>query len=187
MLSSPMDYDTLLSKLGAKERHSFEMQIANCQNKCGAKQAERWRRLACVLMTLAPERAKVTGAHTVQFFIPDGKYRKQVFALHALEHGAVTVYSPNVLEDAVRAGLIARNKQADRNTTYCLAGSKEPLMIDAFDGSTPNPDFFYKDMTGWNRKAIGITLPPDVSDAQVSAVEHLCALAAMEWVEAASI
>ena len=50
---------------------------------------------------------------------------------------------------------------------------------------TPGPEFFYKDMTGWNRKAICVTLPAMASEAQVRAVENLCALAATEWATAA--
>jgi hypothetical protein len=40
---------------------------------------------------------------------------------------------------------------------------------------------YYNDLTGWNRKAMRMTLPDQPSHAQVSATEQLGALAAAEW------
>jgi hypothetical protein len=42
-------------------------------------------------------------------------------------------------------------------------------------------DPVYKDMTGWNRRAISITLPPSATEVQCQAAEQLCALAAADW------
>jgi hypothetical protein len=180
-----MDFSTLLSKLGDKDRQTLERQMLACETKLGVEPAEQWRRLACALMTLSSPMAKFCGSHAIQFFIPDGKYRKQVFALHALGDGALAVYAPNVLEEAARVGLLEKRRRAEADDLiHRLAQSDETLTIDALDGKTPNPDVFYKDMTGWNRKAICITLPPKASDAQLAAVEQLCALAAAQWTAA---
>jgi hypothetical protein len=181
-----MDYATLLAGFSEKERQSYERQILAYETKLGAGSAEHWRRLTCVLKTLAPASAKLSSSHTVQFFVPDGKYRKQVFALHGAEDGTLMVYARDVLADAIRAGIFAKPQRAENGNAYRVSGSGETLLIDALDGKTPNPDVYYKDMTGWNRKAIRITLPAQASDAQIGAVESLCTLAAMEWTAAAS-
>ncbi|MDD4888848.1 MAG: hypothetical protein PHU85_02870 [Phycisphaerae bacterium] len=179
-LPEAVDPSTLLSRLSEKDRLNFDKQVAACEGQGVAGLASRWRRLALALMTWAPGATKLSGSDTIQFYIPDGKYRKQVYAMHTAAGGAVMVYARNVLDVAVRQGVLAKPRKADGPDSYRLAGSEEALTINAFDGKTPNPEFFYKDMTGWNRKAIGITLPPTASEAQVQAVEDLCALAAPE-------
>ena len=63
------------------------------------------------MITLAPV-AKVIGKQTIQFFIPDGKYRMQVFALEDLQDGNMTVYCPDVIAECVQAGLLARHEGA---------------------------------------------------------------------------
>ena len=45
-----------------------------------------------------------------------------------------------------------------------------------------NPAAHFKDLTGWNRKALRITLPPSASPAQVEAAELLCAIAAQHFI-----
>ena len=159
--------------------------MAACERQGGTDLASRWRRLAFALMTWAPGPAKLSGPDTILFYIPDGKYRKQVYAMHAVEGGAVMVCVPNVLDRAVRRGVLAKPRQADGPDRYRLGGSEEALTINCYDGKTPNPEFFYQHMTGWNRKAICVTLPAMASKAQVRAAEGLCALAATEWATAA--
>ena len=187
-LLATMDYETLLSRLVVKDKQRFEAQVTNAETKVSPTMAERWRRLSCVMFTLAPNPPKLTGVHTVQFYIPDGKYRKQMFALHALEHGALAVYLPNVLVAAQRMGIVIPVKPApaDGTSNYRVIASGESITIDALDTNTPNPEFFYKDMTGWNRLAVRVTLSALASDAQLTATEQLCALAALEWAAVAA-
>lgn len=179
------DPPTLLSRLSAMDRQNFEKQVAVCEQQGGPELASRWRRLASALMTWAPGPMKLNGSDTIMFFIADGKYRRQVYAMHAVAGGAVVVCVPNVLDRAVRGGVLAKPRQADGPDRYRLSGSEEALTINCYDGKTPNPEFFCKNMTGWNRKAIGVTLPAMASKAQVQAAEDLCALAATEWAAAA--
>lgn len=180
-----IDSETLLSRLPVKDRQRFETQVAACEAKTPTGPARQWRRVVCVLMTLAPLAAKLTSTNTAQFFIPDGgKYRKQVFALHALDDGSLAVYMYNILDDAIRAGMLAKLPKAAAAAApngYRLGETGEIATVDALDGSTPNPDPCYKDMTGWSRKAMCVTLPPTATPAAVAAVELLCALASLQW------
>src|SRR5436190_1805553 len=96
----------------------------------GRDEASRQSRLpsrqVCALATLAPHAAKFVGRQTVQFYIADGKYRMQVFALEDLQDGNFTVYCPDVLEEAVRAGLLAHAPNAGAGM-YVIPGSNELL------------------------------------------------------------
>lgn len=182
-VSAIIDSDTLVARLPAKDRQRFEVQVSACQalNATG----ERWRRICCVLMTLAPLPAKLISTHTAQFYIPDGgKYRKQVFALRALETGDFAVYMPNIIQVAIDAGMLAKPKKALAAATpnsYRLTDADESVTIDPVDSSTPNPDPCYNDMTGWNRKAMCVTVPTAASAALLAGVESLCGLASLQW------
>src|SRR5205814_10000418 len=90
--------------------------------------AHLWRRLACSLITLAPFAAKLVGKQTLQVYVADGKYRMQVFALEDLQDGIFTVYCPDVLEEAIQAGLLAREPLAEPNQ-YLIAPSREKLLV----------------------------------------------------------
>jgi hypothetical protein len=108
---------------------------------------------------------QTVGQHAVQFFVADGKYRMQVFALEDGRDGRVVVYLPDVLAAAEKAG--------------APLGVLKPESIDS--SNTPNPSPHIKHMLGWNRKAVRVTLPTRASPQQISATETLCALAADKW------
>lgn len=183
---APLDPAVMLTRFSTKDREGFERQVKAAETKAGEAVAKRWRHLTAVLMAMADRPPKLTGTGTVQFFIPDGKHRRQVFALLAGDDGTLSVFTPNVLEEAIRAGIFAKpakpslTKPVDPNT-YTISASGETLVIEPLDRDTPNPQFYFKDMTGWNRKAISIQLPPTASESQVRAAEQLCALAAVAW------
>jgi hypothetical protein len=69
---------------------------------------------------------------------------------------------------------------------FQVRDSEEWISIEELDGKSPNPGAFYKDMLGWNRKALRVSIPANSSDVQVAAVETMCALSAKPWVEAAA-
>jgi len=169
------------AKLAVKDRNRLQQQITAMETKPYPRLGERWQRFACALFTLAPHMPKLTGLHTIQFYIPDGKYKKQMFALHAEDNGAISVYAPNVLQQAASAGIIATPARPE--TAYRVTESSDPLNIDAIDGNTSDVEPFYKDMTGWNRKALRISLSPVATPSQIQAAEDLCGLAALEWLE----
>jgi hypothetical protein len=62
-----------------------------------------------------------------------------------------------------------------------MGKSEQTLTIDIVSGTTLDPQMFYKDMTGWNRRALCITLHGDSTPGQIRAVEELCKFAAVAW------
>lgn len=182
-LKKPYSFDDFLAKLSPKDRANAEKRVSVLEAEPDRTRAPLWRRLACSLMTLAPN-AKFVGKQTVQFYIPDGKYRMQVFALEDLQDGKMTVYCPNVLEDAGKAHLL-RPAPAVEPHMHVIESSGEALQIEPLDKTSINPGPHFKDMVGWNRKAQRITLPPTPSPSQIEAVELMCALAAQHFARTA--
>lgn len=175
-----MDYVELLTRLLPKDRLNVERHVAMCETHQSQAHAELWQRVACLLMTLCDHPAKTVGRHTMQFFVPDGKYRLQVFALHDQHNGQILVYTYHVLEDAFDLNLLER-PTADDSTTYRLKNTRDLLNIEQLDVKNITPAPYYKEMLGWNRRAIRITLPTDATPEQVAAVETLCTLSKSKW------
>jgi hypothetical protein len=172
-------FDEFLARLPAKERANVEKRIALAADAPpDGGLLELWRRLACALLTLAPHAAKVVGRTAVQFFVADGKYRMQMFALEDLQDGSVTVYCPDVLSEALKGGVLAAPAGKGAADHYGVCGSPHVLAIASLDRSVIDPPIYYKDMVGWNRRALRITLPAAASADQIGAAESLCAIAA---------
>jgi hypothetical protein len=178
-LKHPISFEDFLAKLSAKDRTNAERHAAALAEN--PRHLEIWRRLVCSLMTLAPHAIKFNGQQSVQFYIPDGKYRMQVYAIEDIRDGKVTIYCGNTLEEALKANLLEKHKPTDPENGYKVRGTDDVLTIEQLDGATPNPASFYKDMLGWNRKALRITLPTTATTVQVEAAESLCALSARKW------
>jgi hypothetical protein len=165
-LSKPVELDVLLSKAGQKDRTNVEKHLAVIEADQSSPHAKLWRRLMRALATLAPLAIQTVGQQAVQFFIADGKYRMQVFALEDQNDGQVLLYVPDVLDEAKKLKLVED-------------GAVQIEQLDA--ANTPNPSPHYKNMLGWNRKALKIVLPVAASSEQVETAEHLAALAARAW------
>jgi hypothetical protein len=185
-LASPVEIEALLSKLGPKDRINVEKHLAACDAEPSGHRGKLFRKMACALGTLAPHATKTQGRQTLQFFIPDGKYRMQVFALHDGGEGDIAVYGANMVDRAVAEGILSGPIQPN---IYRISGTKdkEALNIESLDGKTSNPQPFYKDMLGWNRKAMKISLPITASPAQIATAEKLVSLAAEKWFTAEAV
>jgi hypothetical protein len=173
-------YADLLTRLLPKDRLNVERHVAMCEANQGPGHATLWQRVACQLMTLCDGTAKTVGRHTMQFFVPDGKYRLQVFALHDQHNGHLLVYMYNVLEEAFGAALLERPTAAD-SVTFRISGGHELLTIEQIDAKNVTPAPYYKEMLGWNRRAIRVTLPTDATQVQLEAVETLCEMSKGKW------
>ena len=183
-LAHPVDIETFLSKLGAKDRANAEKHLAACDAEPDPRHGILWRRLACALKTLAPHATKVNGRESVQFYVPDGKYKMQVFALHDARDGKLYLYLGNVLKEAMKAGVISAAKGAPRGT-YSVPKSAEPLQIEELDENTPEPAVFFKHMLGWSRKALRVIMPTTSPEAHIHAVEQMCVICAASFAPAA--
>jgi hypothetical protein len=181
-LSRPLSFDAFLAKLPTRDRFNAQRRVEVMEVK-NPTRVQLWRQLACGLMTLAPHAAKLVGSQGAQFYIADGKYRMQVFALEDLQDGNFTVYCPDVLDEAIAAGLLAPTEHNEPHVRLVVA-SGEPLSVELLDGRSHNNADHFKDLTGWNRKALRITVPPSASPRQIEATELLCAIAAQHFIAA---
>ncbi len=175
-----VDFPAFLEKLARKDRLAAEKHVAACEAEIKPHHATLWRRLACSLMTLAPHATKVNGGRSVQYYVPDGKYKMQVFALGDSGKGTVEIFCGNSLQMALDAGVLhLKGEGADRR--YVIGRSTEVLQVDELDGKTENVADYFKHMLGWDRRGLRITLPVSATPAQISATEDLCALSALAW------
>ncbi len=181
-LTRSLPYEELLEKLSAKDRNTAEKHLLACVNgEGGERHAAVWRRLACTMTMLAPHAVKFGAGQSMLFFVPDGPYKMQVFALQDARDGQINVYCGNVLEEAVSTGLLkpGRKPGDDELTPYAIQGGDERLLIEQLSGEDDLPTFS-KHLVGWNRKAVRINLPSTATDAQLEATEQLCALTVLK-------
>ena len=180
LLQRRLTFTEFLAKLPPKDRVNAERRVVALETSASPELAELWRRLACTLMTLSPHAAKLVGKQTVQYYVADGRYRMQVFALEDVQDGNITIYCQDVLKEAAEGGLLM--PAADTGTrVHRIVGSTDMLHIEALDRDSINPAVHYKDMVGWNRTALRITLAPTASAEQVAAAELMCAIAASRF------
>jgi hypothetical protein len=173
--------EDLLTKATAKDRTSIEKHLAAYDSQSDPSHGDTWRRLAGMLGQLVPLPARTAGAAALTFFIPDGKYRKQVFALEDHRNGTIFVYLPDISAKALRQKLLVKSGNA-----FALPGSSE-IYAELVDSTTPEPPVHIKPMLGWNRKALKLTITATDSESKpVKSAEELCALAAEDWPAAAS-
>jgi hypothetical protein len=199
------DYEALLARLGQKDRLSIERHVAAYAADGTPAHAVLWKRLARLLARLAsapggaaragaPNTARqyaiqATGRRAVQFFAPDGNYRRQVFALEDARNGSLVIYCVDVMDEALRSGAI-RGPQGpavgDRRAGVYEVGegpARTAVTVEFLTatnlGSAPD---YYRHMVGWNRTALRIVLPADgrgTADVGVfAALLGLCARAA---------
>jgi hypothetical protein len=172
--------DALLAGIGSKDRLNIEKHLAACDAEAAPAHGKLWRRIMLSLRRLAPLAVQTIGQHAVQLYVADGKYRMQVFALEDQRDGKIMIYMADVLDAAVKAGLLTRPpKSLEPSTEWPVAkGKGTVLRIEQLDAAnTPNPAPHVKHMLGWNRKALRVTLLTAATPAQAEAAEALCALA----------
>ena len=168
--------ESFVAKLAAKDKLNAERHLAACEGEEDPRHGKLWLRIACHLKNLAPHATKVNGRESIQFYEPDGRYKKQVFALHDNRDGKLSIYCTNVLKQARSAGILSPRKGAGTENTYAVPGSPDPLMILELDETAENPPVFFKHMLGWSRKALCIVLPTTAAEPHIKAVEALCTL-----------
>lgn len=173
--------DEALTRLGARDRASIEKHLAACDAESDARHSKLWRRLAARLCDLCPLPMQSAGGQAVIFFAPDGKYRMQVFALEDNRDGQISIYLPDITQQALKEKVLIKTGEG-----FGIGGAKShALEVTAMDASnTPEPPTHVKHMIGWNRKAVRVTIKiGDIDSPEVAATEALCTLAARQWAD----
>src|ERR1043166_6581163 len=84
VLATPVDFEAVQVKLGPKGRVNAKKHVAACDVAGAPEHGRLWKRLLCTLMTLAPHAVKMNREENLQFYVADGKYKMQVFAIEDL-------------------------------------------------------------------------------------------------------
>ena len=184
LLAKPLELEEFLAKLAARDRQNVDRHLAAADAEPEPDHAKLWRRIARSMFTLSPHAVTTIGQQALQFFIADGKYRRQLFALEDLRDGVLVVYTVDALAAALRAGALRGPVRTDDGVkVYELGGCDghatvgvEALTADNV-GNAPD---YYRHMVGWNRKALKITLPVPGGDGRLRALNVLYALAARQ-------
>jgi hypothetical protein len=180
-------FQDFLAALSARDRANLEKHVAVLDAEPSPSHAKSWRKVALLLRRLAPMSANTIGPQVVQFFVADGKYKMQVFALEDRHDGSILLFLPDVLEKAVKAGVLAKPPAGHPSEYPIKAHKSEVLHVEVLDAAnTPDPQPAIKHMLGWNRKALRVTLPSIVNAPQLAAAEALCELAAKGWLKKAT-
>jgi hypothetical protein len=176
-----VDFESFLTALSARDRLNIERHIAVCEGEPTLEHAKLFKRLSATLASLAPQAIRTTGQRAIQFFIADGKYRVQVFALEDLCDGKVTIYLTDALDAAIAEGIFRRRaKQDGEASLYEIADQSGTfLRVEKLNSAnTVEAPDYYRHMLGWNRKALRLTLPTNSTPGQLKAAEALFVLAA---------
>ena len=177
-------FQDFLAAVSARDRANIEKHLVALDAEGGPGHAKSWRQLALVLRRLAPLAANTIGPQVIQFFVADGKYRMQVFALEDKKDGTILVYLPDVLPAAIKAGVLAKPPAGHPDDYPIKAHKNEALHVESLDAAnTPDPQPAIKHMLGWNRKALRLTLPALANAPQLAATEAMCELAAKAWLK----
>ena len=179
--SSQSDLESLLARSAAKDRTTIQKHLSLLESEGDPAHAALWRRLVGSMAALAPMPLQASGQGSIMFFIPDGKYRMQVFALEDQRDGRIALYLPNVLNEAIKRKIL---KKGDVPDEYSLGRSaRTTIHVELLDSqNTPEPPAHMKNMLGWNRKAMRVSLPTTTSDGpKVEAAEALFDVAAKQF------
>lgn len=175
------NYEFFFSRLDNGGRSNVDRHIAACQKDPSSDHLKLWKRIAGYLATLTPHVIKAAGQRAIQYYVADGNYRKQVFALEDLRDGKLAIYTADALEAAIAAGVLINESGPEHHPIiFSLGGApEEQLRVESLTtANTTSAPEYYRHMLDWNRKAIRITLPNDATPAQITAAEAICALAA---------
>ena len=174
------DYDIFIARLSRKALASIEKHLEICETDATLGYGKLWKHLAGFLARLAPYAIEASGQQIVKFYIPDGKYRVQVFALEDSRKGSLNIYMPDITAGAVTRKLIKAIESEGQ--IYAVVGDAHARIdLQPITTDTPELPDFCKPMLGWGRRALRTTLTTTATEKQIRAVERLCELAAEGW------
>jgi hypothetical protein len=174
-----LTFDAFLAKLGTRDKVNVEKVLAAAET-ANKRHVEVWKRLASQLFTLSPHAVQTSGQQAVRFFLADGKYRLQCFALEDQQDGKICVYTNDILSVVLKKKLVVEDDETESDVPIYHPPKDEETRIGIESlnaGNSGNAPEHYKHMLGWNRKALRITIPTTATDKQVALVEAICGVA----------
>ncbi|GEM_PF-2287342 len=174
---APIDVEAMMIRLALRGPTAQARRLALSEQN-NPRRAAAWQRLAILMGSLALARPRVL-ARAMMFFIPDTRYFQQVFSLDDAADGSIVACCEDVLQAATDAGVL--DQQAGQPDRHFVLGTPQAIYIEQLDGKSDNVPPHCNSMTGWNRRALKITLPSSPSAEQVDAVAILCALSSLRW------
>ena len=179
MTAASGGFDGFMARMSGAGRASIERHVALCEKEMWPDHVRLWKRLVGLLAHLTPAVPPYAGPNAIRFYIPDGKYRLQVFALEDLRQGELAIYLNDARAEALSKGVLNGPTETDSNQYRITNRSgDERLLIEPLTtrGTTAAPDY-YKHMLGWHRTAIRVTLGKNSTPGQIRAVEAMCMIA----------
>lgn len=175
-------FDDFMARMTGSGRTSVERHVAACEKDLPPEHLRLWKRLVGLLGRLTPDAVPVSAARAVRFYVPDGKFKRQVFAVEDLRDGNLAVYLNDARPRAFSEGVLSGHPEAGSDF-YRIGDGKgsggERLSVELLTAaSTTGAPDYYKHMLGWHRTAIRITLGRGPTAGQVRAAEAMCIMAA---------
>jgi hypothetical protein len=169
-----------MARMTGSSRAAVERHLVACEKEMAPDHVRLWKRLVGLLGRLTPDALPISAARAVRFYVPDGKYKMQLFAFEDLRDGKLGIYLDDMRAAAFQEGILTGPSESE-SSLYRIGGkaADEWLCIELLTaaGTSSAPDY-YKHMLGWHRTAIRITLCPESTTAQVLAAEAMCMMAA---------
>lgn len=175
--ASAPDYEAFLAQLSVKGRAAAEKHDELCDAEHGAGYGARWKRLAADLGKLAGHATEMYGHSGVKFYIADGKYKLQVFALEDTRQGTIVVYLPDVLQLAIGRKILSAGTPVHH---YKVRGGAGQVQLTPISSETEELTVC-KAMVGWGRRALRAEFGAQTPEEHVHAIELMCELAAQKW------
>jgi hypothetical protein len=176
-LAIAQQYETFLGQLSVKGLATVQKHDELYEAE-GAQELEAlWKRLAGGLGKLAGHATEVQGQIAVKFYIADGKYRQQVFAIEDARQGMIILYLPDVVQLAIKQKVLTAGVSEHQ---FKVRGETEPVQLVPIDAETKDLTAC-KGMVGWGRRALRAEFTLQTPEAHTHAVERLCELAAQQW------
>jgi hypothetical protein len=171
------DYEAFIARLSVKGRATVAKHDELCDAGTVDGHGELWKRLAGV-SRLAPHATEMEGQQSVKFYIRDGKYRQQVFALEDSKDGAINVYLPDVLAKAVEKKILAGGGAIPM---YKIPGDNDTqVQLEIITAETRDMTAC-KAMVSWGKRALRTPITVATKEKSLRTVELLCELAAEAW------
>src|SRR3954470_7074527 len=101
--ASAVSLAAVLERAPAKDRANLQRHLdALAAEPSSGGHAKTWETLLTLLAGLAPHALQTVGKEAVRFFVSDGRYKLQVYALEDKRDGLIRVYLPDVIDRAIR-------------------------------------------------------------------------------------